>query len=258
VAGIVTFDLSGLPPGAVITRAALYVHRASVSGGNPFASGALGAPRLDVARGSFGAATIETADLDAPADASDIGTAYGSVSANGAAVRFEIDATGVSAFEIGGTMQFRIAFNNVGGDAGPDLVVFHDGDAALPPNAGLPTLAEFVGSAAPFLDLHYEVPTDVVSTVRGPAGATTWPNPFTATTTIRFAVRAPGDVDVSVFDVAGRRVVRLLGTALPRGSHELVWDGRDSRGARVPAGVYVARLSDRAGQRSLRLVVLEP
>jgi hypothetical protein len=258
VAGLVTFDTSALPEGAMITRAALYLHRASVSGGNPFASGALGTPRLDLARGHFGAAAIETSDLDAPADASNIGIAYGSVATNRAVVRFELDAAGLAAIETGGTTQFRIAFPNVGGAAGADLVVFHDGDVGLPPNTGLPTAADFIGSAAPLLDVYYEVPTDVAAAGRGAAQALTWPNPFTFSTTIRFTVRAPGDVDVSVFDVAGRRVVRLLGTSLPRGRHELTWDGRDSRGARVPAGVYMARMSDRVGQETVRLVVLEP
>jgi flagellar hook assembly protein FlgD len=51
-----------------------------------------------------------------------------------------------------------------------------------------------------------------------------------------------------VLDVGGRRVWSraLPGTA---GRHRVAWDGRDSGGARVPAGVYFARLTGSSGAR---------
>ncbi len=68
------------------------------------------------------------------------------------------------------------------------------------------------------------------------------PNPSGSLTTFRFGLGARGQVELDVMDVQGRRVRRLVSGALPAGRHAFVWDGRDGRGARVPAGKYFAEL----------------
>ncbi len=82
-----------------------------------------------------------------------------------------------------------------------------------------------------------------------------YPNPFRASTTVRFTLSSPAPVDIRVFDVAGR-VVRTIQTGeLPRGSHEIQWDGRDERGIEVPAGLFFIRLQ--VGDRKHALRVLK-
>ena len=61
---------------------------------------------------------------------------------------------------------------------------------------------------------------------------------------------------LSVVDVAGRTVKRLLDGPLPAGTHVSVWDGVDDRGARVTGGVYFARLRVDEALRSSRIVFL--
>jgi hypothetical protein len=83
-------------------------------------------------------------------------------------------------------------------------------------------------------------PTDVpaVFTVQPPH-----PNPFNPTTTIRLYV-APGadrQVEVSVYDLRGRRVRELHRGPAPAGWLELTWDGRDDRGRGQASGVYFVR-----------------
>ncbi len=68
------------------------------------------------------------------------------------------------------------------------------------------------------------------------------PNPFNPRTTIGFYLPDGGPVRLSVFDVAGRLVRTLVAGSMPRGSHEAVWDGRDSSGRTVASGSYLARL----------------
>lgn len=80
------------------------------------------------------------------------------------------------------------------------------------------------------------------------------PNPFTASTRIRFALPAAGLVRLDVFDVSGRLVERLLETHLPAGANEVTWDGRDARGRSVPSGVYLFRL-ETPGEALTRKVV---
>ena len=88
----------------------------------------------------------------------------------------------------------------------------------------------------------------------------TCPNPFSQETQIGFSVGglsgSTGPATVGIYDVKGRLVVELLSEELACGSHEVVWDGRDGEGRRVPSGVYFVRV--RSGERSAtgRVVVL--
>jgi hypothetical protein len=68
------------------------------------------------------------------------------------------------------------------------------------------------------------------------------PNPFNPRTTIRFDLPAAGPVSLSVYDLAGRLVKVLVEGEIPAGSHEAVWDGRDSAGRGMASGGYFARL----------------
>jgi flagellar hook assembly protein FlgD len=46
---------------------------------------------------------------------------------------------------------------------------------------------------------------------------------------------------LSVFDVGGRLVARLLDGPVSAGRHHAVWDGRDAHGSVVAPGVYFCR-----------------
>jgi hypothetical protein len=84
------------------------------------------------------------------------------------------------------------------------------------------------------------------------------PNPFRRSLT--FVVDVPvacAAVDLTVFDLAGRRVRTIASGALPPGRHTLRWDGRSDEGGRLAAGVYVARLAG-AGRTLTRRVTLVP
>lgn len=80
-----------------------------------------------------------------------------------------------------------------------------------------------------------------------------YPNPFNPQTTLRFEIPAAGRVQLEVFDARGRRVARLQDAALPAGSHETTWDGRDDAGQPAPSGVYFARLEFPGGCCASRL-----
>jgi hypothetical protein len=82
------------------------------------------------------------------------------------------------------------------------------------------------------------------------------PNPFRDRTTLRFVLPRPGQVSIRILDVTGRRVRTLLDGALPAGSHELVWDGRNDRGRRVAAGLYLVTMRSGEGMRHRRVLLL--
>lgn len=82
------------------------------------------------------------------------------------------------------------------------------------------------------------------------------PNPFNRSTRLAYAIPRSGRVTLEVFDIAGRRVRTLLAEERAAGSHELEWDGRDARGARVSGGVYFARLVAESGVVERRMVLI--
>jgi hypothetical protein len=82
------------------------------------------------------------------------------------------------------------------------------------------------------------------------------PNPFSATTSIRFASSTPGAVRAGIFDMAGREVRSLVVDGADRGSPSLTWDGRDDAGLLVPAGVYWVRASQADQETTTRVMVV--
>ncbi|UCH85067.1 MAG: putative Ig domain-containing protein [Candidatus Latescibacterota bacterium] len=83
------------------------------------------------------------------------------------------------------------------------------------------------------------------------------PNPFNPTTTVSFVLPREMDVNLSIYDAQGRRIVTLLNGKGSAGSKDVVWDGKDANGTPVSSGVYFYRLT--AGNRTLtrKMVLLK-
>ncbi|MBN1466888.1 T9SS type A sorting domain-containing protein, partial [candidate division KSB1 bacterium] len=73
-----------------------------------------------------------------------------------------------------------------------------------------------------------------------------YPNPCNAETTIEFYIGKEQDVQLSVFDVRGRRVKTIIAGRIAAGQHSFSWDGLNDGDKAVASGVYFLRL--RAGE----------
>lgn len=69
-----------------------------------------------------------------------------------------------------------------------------------------------------------------------------FPNPFNASTAIRYQLVEAGLVRLGVFDLGGQRVRSLVKDVRGAGVYEMVWDGTDEAGRQVSSGVYLVRL----------------
>jgi serine protease AprX len=76
------------------------------------------------------------------------------------------------------------------------------------------------------------------------------PNPFAAGTTIEFALSAPAEVELAVYDVTGREVARLADGPMETGSHRVAWDASG-----LASGVYLYRLQAGTEVQTRRMVV---
>jgi uncharacterized membrane protein len=68
------------------------------------------------------------------------------------------------------------------------------------------------------------------------------PNPMRVESAIHFTLPTSGPVTLTLHDVNGRLVRKLVSTDLAAGPHSLKWDRRNDAGGRVGSGVYFARL----------------
>jgi hypothetical protein len=65
-----------------------------------------------------------------------------------------------------------------------------------------------------------------------------YPNPFKDQTTIRYRVSEKRHLDLSIFDLTGRKVTTIVNQTVQQGTYEAVWTADD-----VSSGTYVASLS---------------
>ncbi|MFI5372943.1 MAG: FlgD immunoglobulin-like domain containing protein, partial [Candidatus Eisenbacteria bacterium] len=82
------------------------------------------------------------------------------------------------------------------------------------------------------------------------------PDPARESVTLSFTLARAGETRLEVFDLAGRRMRRLVGGTMMAGPHETGWNLRDETGRAVPAGVYLARLVAPGTSGVRRFVVL--
>jgi hypothetical protein len=69
-----------------------------------------------------------------------------------------------------------------------------------------------------------------------------YPNPFNPRTDIAYHLAESENVNISVFDLLGRRVRTLLTEQQPAGSYQLYWNGSNENGLRVPIGSYIIHM----------------
>ena len=79
---------------------------------------------------------------------------------------------------------------------------------------------------------------------------TVYPNPFTAQTTVEFALPATGDATLAVYDLQSRLVKRLFSGSSAAGVRQRLM----LTGAGLPAGVYIVRIHAQEGTVVKRLV----
>ena len=84
-----------------------------------------------------------------------------------------------------------------------------------------------------------------------------YPNPFNPETTIRFNVAIESMVSIDIYNIRGQRVKRLLDGFYERGSHTVVWDGRDDSGRELGSGVYFYRMMAGDIVETRRMVLLK-
>jgi hypothetical protein len=87
-----------------------------------------------------------------------------------------------------------------------------------------------------------------------------YPNPFSESTTIVFTVGNYGksykDVDISIYDITGKKIAKILQTSYSSGEYSVIWDGNSDAGERVSSGVYFVQMICGGEVKNHRLILL--
>ncbi len=134
----------------------------------------------------------------------------------------------------GDSFQFRLNFGSDSGVTAPgffiDGITFGQGLISTPVPETVPTAAA--------------------------ASLNAWPNPFNPQVNIAYTLSRSGSLEVSVFDVSGRRVRHLFNAPVEETQGTLQWNGQDDKGRSVGSGVYLIRLKGADADHAVQRVVL--
>jgi hypothetical protein len=111
--------------------------------------------------------------------------------------------------------------------------------------------------AYPFLNCFEVLPKGVSSESRLLISKymSVYPNPFNASTNIRYNLLEQGKVNIRIYNVNGRLIRTLFTGSQLIGNYTLAWNGRDQQNKTAAMGVYYLRmeLPDRVCERKLLL-----
>ncbi|MBU1951100.1 MAG: metallophosphoesterase [Candidatus Eisenbacteria bacterium] len=81
------------------------------------------------------------------------------------------------------------------------------------------------------------------------------PNPFHPRTSFKYSLPDQEGIRLSVYDLSGREIVRLVDRIVDGGEHVVVWDGRDRQGRPAADGIYFARLKSKDRTLSRKMIL---
>ena len=93
-----------------------------------------------------------------------------------------------------------------------------------------------------------------------PAGyhlAQKYPNPFNPLTTLEYDLPERSTVILTICDLQGGEVARLVEGHHEAGYHQVVWNGTIKEGGELPSGIYIARLVTPDYTQSIKMVLLK-
>ena len=84
-----------------------------------------------------------------------------------------------------------------------------------------------------------------------------YPNPFNPVTKIKYSLPETGMVNLVIYDLMGREVHRLVNSKQEAGYHSVKWDGQNTVGQNVGAGMYFYVLQSKDYQQVRKMILLK-
>ncbi|NTW24272.1 MAG: DUF2271 domain-containing protein [Lentimicrobium sp.] len=134
-------------------------------------------------------------------------------------------------------VEFTERNSNSGGAVGPSTkVVFTKGTEVTSPVIADESF--FKNMELVYTPLNVGISDDIKSLISFVA----FPNPFNTNLNVSFDLPESDFVNVSVYDLSGKRMVELVNQDLPRGANSFSWDAKMGNGQKLTSGVYSIRI----------------
>ena len=78
------------------------------------------------------------------------------------------------------------------------------------------------------------------------------PNPFNPETIIRFGLPTGGNTTVTIFDISGREVTKLVDGFMPAGFHRVTWNA-----VNTASGLYFYRIRSGGFVKTMKMTVMK-
>lgn len=84
-----------------------------------------------------------------------------------------------------------------------------------------------------------------------------YPNPFNSTTQITFKLFKPDFVNLTIYNIQGERVIKLISETRPEGNYTITWNGTDQNYQLVSSGIYLASIHTQNSQQTIKMLYLK-
>ncbi len=84
-----------------------------------------------------------------------------------------------------------------------------------------------------------------------------YPNPFNPTTTISFNISKESNVELAIYNIKGQKVKMLINNKLAKGTHQIIWNGKDKKNKHVSSGIYFYRLKTGNFTSTKKMILLK-
>ncbi len=84
-----------------------------------------------------------------------------------------------------------------------------------------------------------------------------FPNPFNGQTNIGFYIKSDSFVNLSIYDLLGRKVKTLIAEKLSSGWHDIAWNFKDTNGSNLASGVYIYRITAKRFVESKKMLLIQ-
>jgi hypothetical protein len=84
-----------------------------------------------------------------------------------------------------------------------------------------------------------------------------YPNPFNPVTTINYDLPQQTHVNLMIYDILGREVVKLVSSEIPAGYQSVIWNTRNNFGQPVSAGIYFYQIQTKDFVKTRKMVLLK-
>ncbi|MFL3051317.1 MAG: FlgD immunoglobulin-like domain containing protein [Candidatus Neomarinimicrobiota bacterium] len=84
-----------------------------------------------------------------------------------------------------------------------------------------------------------------------------FPNPFNPSTTIPYELPEVSSIKIDIYDLVGKRIRTLVNNNMEAGFHTCVWDGKNDKGEKNAAGVYIVSMKTGSMFQTRKIVLLK-